>query len=92
MLDRVIADCAAGDSSSDTGQHVLGTEYLQQPQDLDKLAFAALGHASLDQTTPRGKFLGQVPADQRRGLVESTDLLFEQSQVMQRLKTKSSRS
>src|SRR5207253_4476683 len=30
--------------------------------------------------------LGQVPADQRRCLVESADLVFEPSQVMQRVK------
>ena len=41
MLDRVKADHAAGDGLSDTGQHVLEAEHLQQPQDLDKLALAA---------------------------------------------------
>ena len=51
VLDRVKADRAAGDGLSDAGQHVLGAEYLQQPQDLDELAFAALGYAGLDQAT-----------------------------------------
>src|SRR6476660_1480978 len=35
-----------------------------------------------------GEFLGQVPADQRRRLVESADLLFQQSQVVQRVEDK----
>src|SRR5689334_14945878 len=85
MLDRVKADRATRDGLSDTGQHVLGAEYLQQPQHLDELAFAAFGHAGLDQAAQRGKFLRQVPADQRRCLVESANLLFEQRQVMQRV-------
>ena len=88
MLDRVKADCAAGDGLSDTGQHVRRTEYLQQPQHLDKLAFTALGHAGFEQATQRGKFLGQIPADQGRRLIESADLLFEQRQVMQRVEDK----
>ena len=88
MLDRVKADCAAGDGFSDAGQHIFGAKYLQQPQDLDELAFAAFAHAGLDQTTQRGEFLRQIPADQRRCLVESADLVFQQRQVMQRIKNK----
>ena len=57
-------------------------------QDLDELAFAALGHAGLDQATQRGEVLGQLPVDQRRRLIESADLLFEQSQVMQWIENK----
>src|SRR5437588_1600695 len=85
MLDRVKADRATRDGLSDAGQHVLGAEYLQQPQHLDELAFAAFGHARFDQAPQRGEFFGQVPADQRRCLVESANLLFEQRQVMQRV-------
>jgi hypothetical protein len=85
MLDRVKADCAASDGLSDTSQHIRRTEYFQQPQHLDKLAFTALGHAGFEQATQRGKFLGQIPADQGRRLIESADLLFEQRQVMQRV-------
>ena len=58
------ADCAAGDGLSDTGQHVLAAEHLQQPQHLDKFASTALGHAGFEQATQRGKFLGQIPANQ----------------------------
>ena len=85
MLDRVKADRAAGDGLLDPGQHVLAAEDLQQSQDLDELAFAALAHAGLEQATQRGELLGQIPADQRRRLVESADLLLEQRQVMQRV-------
>src|SRR5436305_14207166 len=38
--------------------------------------------------TQRREFLGQGPADQWRRLVESADLAFEQSQVMQRVEDK----
>jgi hypothetical protein len=85
MLDRVKADRTAGDGLPDASQHIPEGEYLQQPQDLDELAFAALGHAGLDQATQRGELLGQIPADQRCRLVESADLVFEQCQVMQRV-------
>ena len=85
MLDRVKADHATGDGLSDAGQHILEAEHLQQPQHLDELAFAAFGHARFDQAPQRGEFLGQAPADQWCRLVESTDLAFEQSQVMQRV-------
>src|SRR6266567_660229 len=88
MLDRVKADHATGDGLSDAGQHVLEAEHLQQPQHLDELAFAAFGHARFDQAPQRGEFLGQVPADRWRRLVESADLAFEQSQVMQRVEDK----
>src|SRR3954452_20793184 len=88
MLDRVKANRAAGDGLFDGGQDVLGPEYLEQPQDLDELALAALGHPGLDPAPQGGELLGQVPADQRRRLVESADLVFEQSQVMQRVEDK----
>src|SRR5271169_6147578 len=88
MLDRVKADHATGDGLSDAGQHVLAAEHLQQPQHLDELAFTAFGHARFDQATQRREFLGQGPADQWRRLVESADLAFEQSQVMQRVEDK----
>ena len=55
-----------------------GRNTLQQAKDLDEFAFAALAHAGLDQASQRGEFLGQIPPDQRRRLVESTDLVFEQ--------------
>src|SRR3954451_1094574 len=88
MLDRVKADRTAGDGLFDGSQNVLGTEYLEQSQDLDELAFAALGHAGLDQAPQRGELLGQLPANQRRRLIESANLLFEQCQVMQRVEDK----
>jgi hypothetical protein len=65
MFDRIKANSASGDGLSNAGQHVLGAEYLEQPQDLNELTRAAFGHAGLDQATQRGEFLGQVPADQR---------------------------
>src|SRR5215472_1084963 len=85
MLDRVKADGTAGNRLPDTGQHVLAAEHLQQPQHLDKLTFAALGHAGFDQATQCGEFLRQLPADQGSRLVQSSDLLFQQCQVMLRV-------
>src|SRR5947207_10811218 len=88
MLDRVKADHATGDGLSDAGQHVLAAEHLHQPQHLDELAFAAGGHACFEQATQRREFLGQGPADQWCRLVESAELAFEQSQIMQRVEDK----
>ena len=80
------------------GIHVYGGNFYGvkrsdwDPENLLELAFAAFGHARFNQAPQRGEFLGQVPADQWCRLVESADLAFEQSQVMQRVETKPSRS
>jgi hypothetical protein len=88
MLDRIEADHATGERVSDTGEHVLGAERFQEPQDLYELPLAALAHACLEQATQRGELFGQRPADQRRRLVEGADLAFEQRQVVQRIEDK----
>ena len=85
MLDRIEADHSARDRFSDAGQHVVEAEHLQQAQDLDELALAGLAHAGLEQPAQGRELFGQFPADQRRGLVERADLLFQQGQVMQRV-------
>ena len=49
MLDRIEADHAARDRFSDSGQHIVEAEHLQQAQDLDELTLAGLAHARLEQ-------------------------------------------
>ena len=42
MLHRIEADHATGARVFDAGQHVLGAEHLQEPQDLHELPLATL--------------------------------------------------
>jgi hypothetical protein len=52
---------------------------------LDKLPFATLAHARFQETPEHGELFEQIPANQRRRLVEGTDLPLEQRQIVQRL-------
>ena len=63
----------------------LEIEALQKPQDLDVFPLAGLAHAGLQETAQGREGLGQFPAGQRRGLVQSADLLLQQSQVVDRI-------
>ena len=85
MLHRVEADRTAVDGVAHAGRDILDREHFQQPQHLHELALALLAHARLQQAAQRRERLGQVPAGQRRRLVERTDLALEQRQVMQRV-------
>ena len=58
---------------------------LQQPQDLDELALAAVAHARLQQMAQVLERLGQLPALQRRRLVERIGLGLDQGEIMQRI-------
>src|SRR5713226_10720396 len=85
MLDRIEADHSAGYRFSDSSQHIIGAEHLQQAQDLDELALARLAHAGLEQTAQGRELFRQGPAGQRSGLVERTDLPLQQRQIVQRI-------
>ena len=85
MLDRVEADRAAVDRVGDGGRHVLDLECLHEAQHLDKLALALLAHAGLEETPQCRELLRQLPADERRGLVQCVDLPLDQREVMQRV-------
>jgi hypothetical protein len=82
MLDRIEADHATLQRSSDGGVHIVGAEYLQQAQHLDELALARLAHARLQQAAQGRELFGQCPAGQRRGLVQRADFPLQQSQAV----------
>ena len=85
MLHGVEADGASRNGVTHGRRDLLDLERLHQAQDLHELALALLAHARLEQAAQRGELLGQLPAGQRRGLVERVDLLLDQRQVMQRV-------
>ena len=77
MLHCIEADHAAVDGIAHAGRDIADREHFQQPQHLDELAFALLAHARLEQAADRGECLGQVPASQRRRLVEGADIVLQ---------------
>ena len=92
LLDRVEADGAEPDRLGDRGGHDLHRDRLQQPQDLDELALAAVAHARLQQMAQVLERLRQIPALQRRGLIEGVRLRLDQRQVMQRVEDEDARA
>ena len=85
MLDGIEAEGTARNGVAHGGRHILDLERLQQAQDLHILALALLAHARLQQAAQGRELLRQLPASQRRGLVERVDLLLGQSKVVQRI-------
>src|SRR3954462_4882606 len=85
VLDGIEADRSPCDGVAHRGSNLIGAEYLHQPQNLDKLALALLTHPGLQETPQRGELLRQLPAGQRRSLVQRVDLLLDQRKVVQRL-------
>ena len=69
----------------DGGGDFFEREGLQQPQYLDVLAAGVLAQSRLQQPAQLSEALRQLPAGKRRGLVQSAALVFEQSQVVQRI-------
>jgi hypothetical protein len=64
---------------------VLEPERLKQAQNLDVLPLAGLAHAGLEQAAQGRELVGQPPALERSGLVQRTEFLLEQRQVVQRV-------
>ena len=60
-------------------------ERLQQPQHLHELALALLAQARFHQPPQLREAFRQLPASQRRSLVQRVRLLLQQRQVMQRV-------
>ena len=58
---------------------------LQQTQHLHVLPLAALAQSCFQQPSQSGEALRQLPAHQRRGLIQCPCLLFQQGQIMQRI-------
>ena len=85
MLHGVEADGASRNGVTHGSRDLLDLERLHQPQDLHELAFALFAHPGFQKTPQRHELFRQLPAGQRRSLVESIDLLFDQGQVVQRI-------
>ena len=85
MLHGVEADGAACDRIANGGGDVVDAEDLHQSQHLHELALALLAHAGFQQPAQGGELLRQLPAGERRGLVQRVGLLLDQRQVVQRI-------
>src|SRR6476660_7449002 len=85
VLDGIEADGSPRDGVAHRGSNLNGAEYLHQPQNLDELTLTLLTYPGFQKTSQRGELLRQLPASQRRGLVQRVDLLLDQRQVVQRL-------
>ena len=85
MFERIEADGSQPQGIPDPGVNFLQPERLEQPQDLDVLPLAGLAHARFKQPAQRAECLGQLPPGQGRRLIQCTDLLLNQRQVMQRV-------
>jgi hypothetical protein len=64
-------------SSRRNASNSLEAKRFQQPQNLDELPLASLAQARFEQPTQHTEAIGQLPARQRRRLVERTRLLLE---------------
>src|ERR1019366_1020914 len=85
LLDRVKADGAQPDRVVHrAGDDLLGRR-LHQTQHLDELALAAIAHPGFEKVAKMLKAFRQIPALQRRRLVESVRLHLDQRQIVQRV-------
>lgn len=85
MSDRIEADGSELEGLLHRRVKVGKLKVLQQAQDLYILTPAMLGHAALHQTAQRGELFGQVPALERRCLIQRIDLPLDQRQVVHRI-------
>src|SRR6476659_2209248 len=85
MLYGVEADRAARNGIMNGSSELLDLERLHQPQHLHEFALTLLAHPDFQKTPQRHELFRQLPADQRRSLVESVDLLLDQGEVVQRI-------
>jgi hypothetical protein len=84
MLDRIEANRAARQGGANGGGDILEGERFQQTQNLHELPLASL-QAGFEQPAQHTEPIGQLPARQRRRLVERTRLLLQEREVMQRV-------
>lgn len=82
VLHRIEADCPHIERLLHRSVQIGKREAFQQAQYLHILAPAMLAHARLHEATQRLERLGQIPALQGCGLIEGTQLLFDQGKVM----------
>ena len=72
MLDGIKADRAARQGGANGGGDIVEPERFQQTQNLHELPLASLAQAGFEQPTQHTEPIGQLPARQRRRLVERT--------------------
>ena len=70
MLDRVVGDRTQAEGRFDPGPDLGLVKDLQQPQDLDILPLSLFPRAPFQEPAQAVELLGQVPALERRGLVQ----------------------
>jgi hypothetical protein len=92
MTNGVEADRAHQQRIFDRRELLLQGEGLHQAKHLHILAAAVLLEPGFEQTPQLRKALRQLPAGERRRLVQRSSLLFEQRQVVQRIEDTASRS
>ena len=85
QLHRVEADRAEPDCLTDGEAHDIARQGLHQPQHLDELTLAAIAHPRFQKMAQVLECLGQVPALERRRLVERVRLALNQRQIVQRI-------
>src|SRR5450756_1892405 len=85
MAHGVETDRVQPKSMFDCGSNLFEWEGLKQPQHLDVLSAVTPGQSSFEQAEQLYEALRQLPAGQRRSLVQHPALLFEKSQIVQRI-------
>ena len=85
MTHRVEADRAQQQGFFDGVSYFRKGEGLHQTKHLHILAAAVLLEPGFEQTPQLREALRQLPAGQRRGLIQRPGLLFQQSQIVQRI-------
>lgn len=85
MPHRVEADGVQAQGIFDGRSYFFQCKGLKQSQNLDVLSAGVLVQPGFEQSSQLDKTLGQLPAGERRGLIERPALVFEQGQAVQRI-------
>jgi glycosyltransferase involved in cell wall biosynthesis len=85
VLDGVEADRSQLNCLARSPGDVAERKVFEQTQHLDVLAFARFAQPRFEQASQAHEFFGQLPAFQRRRLIERIRLALQQGQVMQRI-------
>ena len=85
MFDGVIADCTHVQSIPDRAMKVIEFKGLQEPQDLHVFSLPRLAHTGLKEAAQGCEHSRQIPAHQRCRLIQGSNLLLQQWQIMDRV-------
>jgi len=77
MFNGIKANGAQVQGIPDRAMKVIEVEGLKEPQDLHVLSFSRLTHTGLKEATQGYEHIWQIPAHQRCGLVQGTNLLLQ---------------